>query len=141
MAIKIMGAEGEKVLPSERNETTQDLILANNRVFFCRNAADYVVLASRMAEGKLMSFFFGLDPRKWHVHEFVNMIRATRKRVVNPLQIRYWSQTPSALGSHAVKYSAKPCGRRTDWKRMSDGSHYLRDAVARQRPAVRRPST
>lgn len=132
MAIKVMGVEGEKVLPSERDETTQDFIVANNPVFFCRNASDYVVLASRMSEGKLLAFFFGADPRKWRVREFVNMMVATQKRVVNPLQIRYWSQTPFALASHAVKYSAKPGGRRTDWKRASDGANHLQEAAARQ---------
>jgi hypothetical protein len=132
MSIKILGVAGEKVLPSERDATTQDFIVANSRVFFCRNASDYVVLSSRMSQGKLLSFFFGADPRKWRLHEFVNMMVASQKRVVNPLQIRYWSQTSFALGSHAVKYSAKPRGRRRDWKRVSDASNHLQDAVARQ---------
>jgi hypothetical protein len=132
MSIKVMDVHGEKVLPSERNETTQDFIVANSRVFFCRNASDYVVLASRMSEGKLLKFFFGADPREWRVHEFVNMMIATQKKVVNPLQIRYWSQTPFALGPLAVKYSAQPNGRRTDRKPTSAGSNYLEDAMARQ---------
>lgn len=133
MSIKVMDVHGEKVLPSERDETTQDFIVANSPVFFCRDASDYVVLASRMSEGKLLKFFFGgPDPREWRVHEFVNMMVATQKRVVNPLQIRYWSQTPFALGPHGVKYSAEPNGRRTDRKPISDGSNYLEDAMARQ---------
>jgi len=132
MSIKVMGVGGEKILPGEREATTQDFIVANSPVFFCRNAADYVVLASRMREGRLLRFFFGADPRKWRVREFVNMITATQKRVVNPLQIRYWSQTPSALGPHAVKYSAKPRVRRRDWKPASDGNNYLEATMARQ---------
>lgn len=132
MSIKVMGVGGEKILPGEREATTQDFIVANSPVFFCRNAADYVVLASRMSEGRLLRFFFGADPRKWRVRELVNMITATQKRVVNPLQIRYWSQTPSALGPHAVKYSAKPRVLRRDWKPASDGKNYLEAAMARQ---------
>ena len=86
-----------------------------------------------MSEGKLLKFFFGgPDPREWRVYEFVNMMVATQKRVVNPLQIRYWSQTPFALGPHVVKYSAQPNGRRTGRKPISDGSNYLEDAMARQ---------
>ena len=132
MAIKVMGVEGEKVLPSQRDETTQDFVVANSRDFFVRNASDYVVLASRASEGKFLTFFFTADPRKWRVHELVNMLVASQKRVVNPLQIRYWSQAPFALGSHAVKYSAKPRGRRTDFKRASDGANHLQGAMARQ---------
>jgi len=132
MSIKVMGIEGEKVLPSERDETTQDFIVANSRAFFCRNASDYVVLASRMSEGRLLRFFFGADPRRWRLHEFVNLMLATQKKVVNPLQIRYWSQTPSALGPHAVKYSATPHGGRRDTRPVSGDSDYLEEAIARQ---------
>jgi hypothetical protein len=132
MSIKVMDVQGEKVLPSERDETTQDFIVANSPVFFCRNASDYVVLASRMSEGRLLKFFFGADPRKWRVHEFVNMMVATHRKVVNPLQIRYWSQTPFALGPHAVKYSAQPNAKRTDRNPISDGANRLEDAMARQ---------
>ena len=127
-----MGVEGEKVLPFERDETTQDFVVANSRVFFCRNASDYVVLASRMSEGKFMRFFFGADPRKWRVREILNVMVATQKKVVNPLQIRYWSQTPFALGPQAVKYSAKPHGGRADTKVVSARSNYLEEAIARQ---------
>ncbi|MDQ3433310.1 MAG: catalase, partial [Actinomycetota bacterium] len=132
MAIKVIGVEGEKVLPFERDETTQDFVVANSRVFFCRNASDYVVLASRMSEGKFLRFFFGADPRKWRVREFVNMMIATQKKVLNPLQIRYWSQTPSALGPQAVKYSAKPHGGRAETKAVNAGSNHLEEAIARQ---------
>jgi hypothetical protein len=132
MSIKVMDVQGEKVLRSERDEATQDFIVANSPVFFCRNASDYVVLASRMLEGKLLKFFFGADPRDWRVHEFVNMVIATQQKVVNPLQVRYWSQTPFALGPHAVKYSAQPHGTRKDRKPISDGSDYLEDAMAGQ---------
>jgi hypothetical protein len=132
MSTKVMDVGGEKVLPSERDETTQDFIVANSPVFFCRNASDYVVLASRMLEGKLLKFFFGADPRRWRVHEFMNMMIATQQKVVNPLQIRYWSQTPFALGPHAVKYSTQPNARRTDKNPISDASNYLEDAMAQQ---------
>jgi catalase len=49
MSIKVMGVDGEKILPGEREATTQDFIVVNSPVFFCRDAADYVVLASRMS--------------------------------------------------------------------------------------------
>jgi hypothetical protein len=35
-----------------RDAATQDFILANNQTFFCRNATEYVLLATRLEEGK-----------------------------------------------------------------------------------------
>jgi hypothetical protein len=105
MAIKLMDVPGAKVLAAERDATTQDFVLANNPVFFCRNASDYVVLATNAAQGHFARFFLRPRPRP---RELLNLMRATQKRVTNPLRIRYWSQTPSALGPHAVKYSATP---------------------------------
>jgi hypothetical protein len=129
MAIKVMGVAGDKVLEAERHETTQDFIIANNDAFFCRNAADYVELATKMSEGRLLTFFFGPNPARWRVHEFANMLRATQKKVRDPLQIRYWSQTPYALGPHAVKYSVTPQDSAGDRGSASSGANHLEVAM------------
>ncbi len=133
MSIKVMGVDGEKILPSERDARTQDFVIANNPVFFCRTAADYVLLAEQSALGKLPRFFLpSANPRTWRVREGLNLLIATQKKVVDPLAIRYWSQTPFALGPHAVKYSATPGvaggGRQPHLK----GRDLLQDAMARQ---------
>ncbi len=132
MAIKILGVEGPKVIEAERDATTQDFVLANAKVFFCRNPQEYVELASRAAKGKLLRFFFGWNPAKWRPRLFVNLMVATQRTVHNPLQIQYWSQTPSALGPLAVKYSAKPVGGGHDGRPTSPGDNYLEDAMRRQ---------
>jgi Dyp-type peroxidase family len=132
VAIKVMGVAGQKILPSERHETTQDFLLANSSEFVCRNAADYAVLLPRLFEDKTWKFFIGTYPWKWHVREFVNLVRAIRRKVANPLQTRYWSQTPYALGPHAVKYTLKPHGRRQRTKPASKSANYLEQAMARQ---------
>jgi Dyp-type peroxidase family len=131
-AIKVMGVAGEKILESQRHETTQDFLLANSSEFVCRNASDYAVLLPRMFENKLWKFFIGTYPWKWHVREFVNVMRAIRRKVSNPLQTRYWSQTPYALGPHAVKYSLKPHGRRKRTRSVPKSANYLEQAMARQ---------
>jgi hypothetical protein len=132
MSIKLLGVEGEKVLEDEKNEMTQDFILANNKVFFVRNTADYVVFISAFSQGKLMSFFFGWNPFKWRLHELKNMLSATQKSVANPLQIQYWSQTPYKLGSNAIKFSAKPRSAKIDPMPGSPGPDFLQEAMARQ---------
>lgn len=132
MAIKLMGVEGKKVLPEEEDATTQDFVLANSKVFFVRNTSDYVTFVRAFTGGKLLSFFFGWNPFRWHLHELKNMLVATQQSVYNPLQIQYWSQTPYKLGPHAVKYSAKSRSPKTDTKPVSDSSVFLQDAMTRQ---------
>jgi len=132
MAIKLLGVEGEKVLAQESHETTHDFILANSRVFFVRTATDNVAFVKAFTRGKLMTFFFGWNPLRWRVHELVNLLRATRQTVFNPLQIQYWSETPYKLGPHAVKYSAKPLALKTDTKPASSGDNFLEEAMVRQ---------
>jgi hypothetical protein len=131
MAIKVLDVPGDKVLPDEREATTQDLILANSPVFFCRDAADYVELTDAMARRRLPAFFVpSWRPWRWRLRELRNVLSAIGRRVSNPLEIRYWSQTPYALGPQAVKYQAVPTGgaRR---QRRPGGPDGLEEALAR----------
>lgn len=130
MAIKVMGVDGPHVLGSELVERTQDFVLANSPVFFCREPIEYVELVSRVNEDRILRFFFGWNPRRWKVHQFINLVRATKRKVRNPLEIRYWSQTPSSLGPIAVKYSAAPHGTRPRATR-SKGADVLETEMAR----------
>jgi hypothetical protein len=132
MAIKLMGVAGEKLLEEEKHELTHDFVLANNDVFFVRSAADYVTFVSAFTTGRLICFFFNWNPFKWRLHELRNILTATQKKVTNPLQIRYWSQTPYKLGSNAVKYSAKPCSPALDPMPASPTPNFLRAAMAQQ---------
>lgn len=143
MAVKLMGVEGESV-PEDKNLMTQDFVMANHNVFFIRSASDYLLFVTAFARGGLkaiiLSFVLGLkpfemrflSPFKWRLHEFKNMIVATQKTVTNPLQIRYWSQCPSKLGPHAIKFSAKPCSSEVDRMPASPGDNFLQEAVTRQ---------
>jgi Dyp-type peroxidase family len=131
MAIKLFGVEGPKVLAADADATTQDFVLANSPTFLCRNAHDYVELATKSANGKLVSFFLGADPRRWRIRALLNLVRAITQRVDSPLDIRYWSQTSSRLGDRAVKYSAAPVAHaRAD--RRAKGRNRIGDTMASQ---------
>lgn len=133
MAIKLVGVEGEKLLPEESHEKTHDFVLANSKVFFVRTAADNALFVRAFTTGKTRSFFLsGWNPFRWRLRELVNLLMATRQRVFNPLQIRYWSQTAYSLGPHAVKYSAGPQSAQTDRKPVSSSENSLEEAMARQ---------
>ena len=130
MAIKLLGVPGPKVLEDERDAETQDFILANNDAFFVRSAKDYAAFAQAFTSGRLLSFFFGLHPLHCRLRELSNMLTAVGKRITNPLQTRYWSQTPYRLGPHAVKYSARPLSPALDPVPDAPGPDFLRQAMA-----------
>ena len=130
MAIKVLGVPGPKVLDDERDAQTQDFIVANNNVFFVRSAKDYVVFAQAISDGRVMSFFFGWNPLRCRLRELSNMLMSVGKSITNPLQTRYWSQTPSRLGPHAVKYSARPVSPAQDPMPDTPGPDFLRQAIA-----------
>ena len=126
MAIKVLDVATDD---GGAGPTTQDLLLANSTVFFCRTAEDYVELTAAAARGRLPAFFFpSWRPWRWRVPELVNMVNAIRHRVHDPLDVRYWSQTPYRLGPHAVKYSAVSTGERGRWR--SQGPDRIREAMA-----------
>ncbi len=130
MAIKLLGVPGLKVLDEERDAGTQDFIVANNDVFFVRSAKDYVHFARAIAGGRVLSFFFGWKPLRCRLRELSNMLMSVGKRITNPLQTRYWSQTPSRLGPHAVKYSARSVSPARAPMPDAPGPDFLRQAMA-----------
>lgn len=129
MAIKLLGVYGFKVLDDERDAQTQDFVLANSDAFFVRNAKDYAEFARALAGGRLLSFFFGLNPFRCRLREMSNMLTAVGKRISNPLQTRYWSQTPYRLGAGAVKYSARPTSDAQDPAPDAPGPDFLKQAL------------
>jgi Dyp-type peroxidase family len=132
MAIKLLGVEGEKLLEQERDATTHDFLMVNSKPFFIRNALDYVPFFSAAAKGKMLSFFIGWNPARWHLHELWCLWVDVRNRVDNPLQVQYWSQTPYRLGPGAMKFTAKPRAVVPDHRPGSRGPDYLRAAMAEQ---------
>lgn len=116
MAIKIIGVDGEKILPRERCLRTQDFILVNHPRFFLRNAKEVAGFARAVtATGSMRS--------RWYETEFETLAfflrhrnprgaqilwNTIRTRPPNPLGLQYWSQTPYAFGPRVVKYSARP---------------------------------
>jgi len=119
MAIKLMGVEDS---PS----TTQDFVMINNPVFFVRNAADYVDLAT---EASPVKFFFSLNPFHLRLHELFVALTITRHKTRNPLDLRYFSTTPYRCGAIAAKFSARPAGGPSPFT-AADGPDFLHDNLA-----------
>jgi hypothetical protein len=130
MAIKLMNVEGPKVLAEERDERTQDFVLMDHPAFFARNTRSNRVLAEVIAQSSGPSvlrrlMFWARTERQvrsayvalhhfmlgMRFHEFGVLRAAVSKMPRSPLEIAYWSATPYALGTRAVKYSARPRDR------------------------------
>jgi hypothetical protein len=110
MAFKLVGVPGSKLLEDERDATTQDFLLASAPCFFIRDARSYdafVTAASRTPAIRVLGYFFGWNPFAWRLHEFRALV-AGLGRASDLLALQYWSQVPSRLGPHVVKYAARP---------------------------------
>ena len=116
MSVKVLGVMGEKVLQAERWATTQDFLMVNHDSFFSRDAVEYAAFAETVtatgspgAAGvwlklRILAFFL----TRGRLRGLRHLLAVVNQTVANPLAVRYWSQTPYALGPHAVKYSARP---------------------------------
>jgi len=105
MAVKVFGVGGPKLLEDEPSATTQDFLMTNHPVFFIRNAPDYAQFMR--ASGSTLGLVGWLASHLFY--ETPIILGFTGHKLINPLNSRYWSTTPSKLGSEQMKFSAKPC--------------------------------
>lgn len=108
MAIKLIGVEGDKILPNEKDAKTQDFVMINNfPSFFVRNLKDYQSVHEALGNE---------DPTAGTAKFFLNhpeelaAVKAMRgaEPLKSPFNARYWSQTPIRLGPNAIKFSVRP---------------------------------
>lgn len=107
-AIKLMGVPGEKLLPAEEFEKTQDFLLMSSETFFSHNIEEFrATLKSATAKSKLALVFYFLNPKHWGL---LRRFLGTMIECDNPLTIPYWSTQPYRYGApdKAVKYFIKP---------------------------------
>ncbi|WP_158639100.1 catalase family protein [Elioraea rosea] len=121
LAIKLLGVEGS---PSG----TQDFLLINHPSFFVRNAIDYI--AFQAAKPRWRFFFPGWNPTRFRWRELAVAGAIVRRRVTNPLDIRYWSMTPYLFGDVACKFSARPASPPSRFH-GTDGPDFLRRNLSR----------
>jgi hypothetical protein len=126
MAIKLIGVEGEKLLPSERDAVTQDFIMINAPAFFVRTLKDYVELHEFLGRGQLEQFF------ATRPEETAAIVDIRGRQPFNPIQVRYWSMTPYLLGDRAIKFSAIPIGRTANLPPENPGPDFMRELMKAQ---------
>lgn len=104
-AIKLLGVPGRKLTDDEPDVLTHDFVLASAPTFFIRNPIDYVPFSLAVEKKRPFREYFFKGGVRWT--ELKTLLRSSI-RIKNPLAIPYWSQVPSRLGPHVVKYHARP---------------------------------
>jgi hypothetical protein len=136
MAIKVMGVPGNKLLPGEELDQTQDFLMINNTVFFIPGIEAYAKFGDALAAGKTYSYFFGggsWNPMTWHLRQMM-LAKGTQKKAPDSLLAEtYHSLTAYALGSeHYVKYGARPCSNRAAFEPNRSKVDFLREGMAQE---------
>ena len=127
VAIKLMGVEGEKLLPNETDSPNQDFILISDSRFVTKDVAQFDGLVKGLVGGLPRLIWYFLT--HWRVGR--NLFMSLRK-YGNPLQIRYFSAVPYLLGDKAAKYSLTPRGAGETPIPKNPSDDYLREAMAKQ---------
>lgn len=105
LAIKLLDVQGPRLLERDRTNT-QDFLLINFPAFFARNAEDMAEAAELEAEDAFPGSFFASPSR---LRGFQAFLGTADGKVLSPLALTYFSQTPFAHGDHAiVKYRVRP---------------------------------
>jgi hypothetical protein len=96
MSMKVLGVPGEKVLESEREDTTQDFIMMSHPAFFLKDASNAVDFFK--AIGSESSLAKAKIPVALGIHGMAMVLKINSKKISNPLQTRYWSPVAYQLG-------------------------------------------
>jgi Catalase len=131
-ALKVMGVPGEKLLPAEKDEETQDFVMINSPQFFIRTLPEYEDFMAFMAQGSRYGWFFdgfSVKPWRWHVRELYLAGRTLKPPPASLLETEFHSLSAYRLGpSQFAKWSALPCGPRSAVRR-DRGPNMLREAL------------
>jgi hypothetical protein len=130
MSMKLLAVPGDKLLESERQDTTQDFIMMSHPAFFLKDPSKAVAFFKKLgSESSLdkVTIPFALGARG-----LATLLKINSKKISNPLHTRYWSPVPYQLGvgpgRQVVKFSAKPT-QTPDPIPEKPGPNFLREAM------------
>lgn len=154
MAIKLLGVEGEKLMPEARDAKTQDFLLVDSPTFFSENPTSLAKFVKSMLEAVGAAVEAGEDAEQAriefmrdNVKEFPEIERLLSRikanMMTNPLSATYHSATPYLLAGEnkkfMVRYKAVPRGQSKDSTPITtkDG---LKEAMVRQLVEQKQPA-
>lgn len=103
LAIKLMGVEGEKILPGEMDAQTQDFVFMSTPFFVSKDVKGFADLLDGLRGGKISSArFFITHPRMFM------LVQKSNSNTPDLLGVDWSSATPYLFGDRAVKYAVFP---------------------------------
>ncbi len=104
LAIKLMGVEGEKILPGLEEAPTQDFVFMSTQIFVTKGVKGFAdMLGAIRKKNKLnAAWHFLTHPRLLHLFLKVQI------KAADLTDVAWGSTTPYLLGEHAVKYAVLP---------------------------------
>jgi len=134
MAIKLLGVPGEKILPDEKDEQTQDFVMIDHPVFVVDDPAHYLTMIARSASKSIWVRL--LAPLAMGFRGALNFVAISTSTITSPLEARYWSVTAYQLGTGAqrvaIKFSARPAQPPTAKRPRQPGRDFLREVMGQQ---------
>ncbi len=128
MAVKLFDVPHRTLAATEPDSGTVDFIMISAPVFVTRDAQDFYALRRATDPPNIpRALRFFLQPRQFRT--IGNILRALAKPR-NPLSVRYFSATPYAFGTRAVKYSAIPTFEPGGGGRKTSGDDFLAAQMA-----------
>jgi hypothetical protein len=133
MAVKLMGVEGPKLLPADRDGTTHDFIFITPQTFFTSTPADFYkfALTGAMNYRKTLANY-------WNILVFMlghpsvgACIFNAQTRIASLLEKPWYSATPYLFGTRAVKYSLRPWQAPRTKIPADPPNNYLREGLVR----------
>lgn len=131
IAIKLLGVEGPKILETDKEAKTQDILMISHPFHLTNDAHAYATMSAM--SNSWNPLVRAAAPFSLGVRGLLNGIRLKLGKIANPLQIQYFSAVPYALGTgpdrQAVKYSMKPVSPLQDVIPPHPEHDYLHRAV------------
>ena len=126
IGIKLMGVEGEKLMPDERR--TQDLTGISAPTFTTPNVVENLKLQRQLLAGTPIWYF--VNPLDSHLLDGVMQGLYARLNT-SPLEVTYWSCVAYLLGEgQAMHYIVRPQSNARTPIPRPPGANYLREAMA-----------
>ncbi|HEY0097607.1 MAG TPA: catalase family protein [Pyrinomonadaceae bacterium] len=130
-ALKLMGVEGEKLIESQKDATTQDFIFLSTNLFLTKDAKDFyeLVECGALNKKKSLSDYLGiLGYFARHPDVGVKLLAALRK-FPHLLEMEWFSATPYLFGERAVKYALRPWLKTKTALPRKPGNNFLRERL------------
>jgi catalase len=130
-ALKLMGVEGEKLIETQKDATTQDFIFLSTNLFLTKDAKDFykLVECGALNKKKSLSDYLGIF---WyfltHPRVGIKLLAALRK-FPSLLEMEWFSATPYLFGGRAVKYALKPWLKTKSALPQNPTDNYLRERL------------